>query len=157
MSSSAGSSPKAFATCFVHRRSSPFSPCKIASVADPVEPSEQLLNLSYDGMGRLRSGTLGGVAFENGYDGLGNLTLKTGTAQLYQHPDKPHAIYDASGNLTRHGERELGYDARGRLRTAAWRGFRQRNTGAVHTAAKDLRNSKTHPGNCLGSGGGPAG
>lgn len=85
---------------------------------------------TYDSRNRLSSRTLGGVTKYYAYDKLGNLTgnlLSTSTAaanQIYDDPDRPHAIklagattfaYDADGNMTGRGSQYLGYNSENRL------------------------------------------
>lgn len=98
---------------------------RIQSITDAVESSESLSGIAYDGVGRIKTATRGGVPLSYGYDDLGNLTSKEGVAQPFTHPTKPHAIYDATqptrfsydanGNLTRRSNTTLEYDRLNRL------------------------------------------
>jgi RHS repeat-associated protein len=99
---------------------------RVASIGDGVDAAEALAAIAYDGVGRLKNATRGGMqSLGYAFDALGNLVSKEGAAQPFSHPTKPHALfdathpgrfaYDANGNLTRRDGSALAYDTMNRL------------------------------------------
>ncbi len=102
---------------------------RVRALEDLLVPAESLLDAQYDGVGRLRALSRGGLAQSYGYDVLGNLLSREGSSLPFAHPTKPHAPYDplaptrfahdANGNLVAHAGRTFAYDARNRLVAAS--------------------------------------
>jgi RHS repeat-associated protein len=98
---------------------------RVTSLVDRLDAAESLDAIAYDALGRTSAVVRGGSPVHYGYDALGNLTSKEGRSLRYEHPSKPHALFDASrpdrfaydenGNLTLRDGVRLEYDARGRL------------------------------------------
>jgi RHS repeat-associated protein len=99
---------------------------KLNTLIDGIDPSESLTNVLYDGVGRLDSLSRGGSeSLDYDYDTLGNLISKDALSLPYEHPSKPHAVYDPAdparwdydenGNMIRRNAEVLHYDARNRL------------------------------------------
>jgi YD repeat-containing protein len=98
---------------------------RLTSIIDGLDPAESLSAIVYDDRGRLSALDRGGTPLAWSHDAIGNLTGVEGRPLGYEHPAKPHALfesaeparyqYDASGNLTVREGTVFEYDARGRL------------------------------------------
>lgn len=98
---------------------------RVIAVTDTVTPTETMSSIQYDGISRVRQLLRNGQTLTYEYDAVGNLRSKEGVAQKFEHPTKPHALfehahpgnfqYDPAGNLVSRVGDTLAYDALGHL------------------------------------------
>lgn len=101
---------------------------RVTAIADAVDPAESLSAILYDRIGRLDRVTRNGQELAYDYDALGNLIQKEWVVQRYEHPSKPHVLYEAAtpsrfqyddaGNQIVRDGLQMSYDTLSRLHSA---------------------------------------
>jgi RHS repeat-associated protein len=96
---------------------------------------------SYDHLSRIQSWTKAGLGTVTyAYDPLGNLALRDGQAQLYQEPNRPHAITSIPATNTTYS-----YDGDGNVQSILGT---NRNQHFLYDSASRLRCIGSTPGSC---------